>query len=378
MSTSSRHDNQVGTIRSNQLQDSIAPMDHLQQQQSQQPQPPQPPPRPPQTTPPTTPHTLTPVELMFFGGVSGSVAKTIIAPADNIKILYQVNPQQKFTLRHAFGTATEIAQKHGPRALWRGNSATLLRVFPYASLNYTAHEVYFNMLRDNIPQTLLSPLQQEGAYRFLAGGLAGTTSTLITYPLDVFRARLAASIHAQQPGCSTYMGTIRNIHSTLGLRGIYSGLLPTLMGIFPYNGISFATFHTLKRFYLDRHNEQIDQANTNNNDESGQDKVHLNKLPVAIHLTCGAVAALVGQSLTYPLDVVRRRKQVGAMASMTILQCFKHIYKTEGMYGFFRSLTMNWVKGPIATAVSFVVNDRLKHVAEQHKQTHNGKYFGKI
>jgi solute carrier family 25 protein 42 len=313
---------------------------------------------------------FTPLELMTFGGISGCVAKTLIAPADNIKILYQVNPQNVFSLRKAATTAHSIAQDHGLRALWRGNSATLLRVFPYASINYTAHEFYFLNLQPFISAapllSSLSSIQQDGISRFIAGGLAGTTSTLVTYPLDVFRARLAASIHAQHPGCSTYGGTIRNVINTLGFKGIFSGLAPTLLGIFPYNGISFATYHTLKRMYINR---QLQEGAENiGTDEKS---VHENRLPVFVHLTCGAVAALIGQSLTYPLDVVRRRKQVGVMANLSFLQCLRYIYSNEGLYGFFRGLTMNWVKGPIATATSFVVNDRLKHFAELKKKKNN-------
>jgi solute carrier family 25 protein 42 len=382
------HQNQFTTIANNPATQSLPPQSSsqitnqpstLHQSNIQNETQPSPPSISPKSSNQNLKPTFTPIELMVFGGISGCVAKTIIAPADNIKILYQVNPDQQFTLRKAVNTASNIAKEHGPRALWRGNSATLLRVFPYASINYTAHELYFHLLQPAVQSlpffSSLSTIQSDVVSRFLAGGGAGITSTLVTYPLDVFRARLAASIHAQHPGCSTYSGTIKNVINTMGIKGIYSGLLPTLLGIFPYNGISFATYHTLKRLYINHHEEElasndtsiIKQQQQQSNDKNNKEQVHENRLPVFVHLTCGAVAALIGQSLTYPLDVIRRRKQVGVFQTMTIRDCFQYILKQEGFYGFFRGLTMNWVKGPIATAVSFVVNDRLKHVSEDRK-----------
>jgi len=70
--------------------------------------------------------------------------------------------------------------------------------------------------------------------------------------------------------------------------------------------------------------------------------------------------------LTYPLDVVRRRMQVqGALPEAQfrytgVLQAIRSIYAGEGVAGLCKGLTMNWVKGPVAVATSFVVNDMIK------------------
>jgi hypothetical protein len=62
---------------------------------------------------------------------------------------------------------------------------------------------------------------------------------------------------------------------------------PTLIGILPYAGLKFYIYEDLK---------------------SRVPEVY--KRSVILKLSCGALAGLFGQTLTYPLDVVRRQMQV--------------------------------------------------------------------
>ena len=58
------------------------------------------------------------------------LAKSFVAPIDRIKILYQVTSAQ-FRLRDVPRVARSIVEKEGWGALWKGNLATMIRVFPY-------------------------------------------------------------------------------------------------------------------------------------------------------------------------------------------------------------------------------------------------------
>ena len=73
----------------------------------------------------------------------------------------------------------------------------------------------------------LHPLERLGA-----GGMAGMTACLLTYPLDFIRARLTL-----QGGSNVqYKGIVHGISSVVkesGVRGLYKGLWPSLVGIFP-------------------------------------------------------------------------------------------------------------------------------------------------
>ena len=73
------------------------------------------------------------IRNILAGGVAGMSAKSVVAPVDRIKILYQVS-SAKFHLRDISQVARNIINSEGLGALWKGNTATMVRVFPYRSV----------------------------------------------------------------------------------------------------------------------------------------------------------------------------------------------------------------------------------------------------
>ena len=149
------------------------------------------------------------IKNLTAGGLAGMVAKTIVAPIDRIKILYQVT-STPFYLRDVPGVATSIIKEEGFQALWKGNTATMIRIFPYAGIQFMVFNKCKSYLIDlhdekgqysndvtkssnnNIDEDRkdrkwdLSPLES-----LVAGSTAGAVSVLCTYPLDLTRAQLA-------------------------------------------------------------------------------------------------------------------------------------------------------------------------------------------
>lgn len=78
-------------------------------------------------------------------------------------------------------------------------------------------------------------------------------------------------------------------------------------------------------------------------------------------LAFGACAGLIGQSASYPLDVVRRRMQTAGVTGSsycTIVGTMRAIVTQEGVVrGLYKGLSMNWVKGPVAVGISFTTFD---------------------
>ena len=69
-------------------------------------------------------------------------------------------------------------------------------------------------------------------------------------------------------------------------------------------------------------------------------------------LACGAIAGVVGQTVAYPLDLVRRRLQVQGWSKEVhyeykggILRTMKQIVDEEGVRGLYRGMIPNYYKG---------------------------------
>lgn len=159
---------------------------------------------------------------------------------------------------------------------------------------------------------------------------------MATYPLDLARARMAVSHHDKYHNLlEVFIKTIREE----GAFSLYRGLVPTVLGVIPYAGSSFFTYETLKRLHYDYYG--------------------LNEPHPTLRFCFGAVAGLIGQSASYPLDIVRRRMQTHrGYTEIGILGTMKKVVLEEGfIHGLYKGLSLNWVKGPIAVGISFTSFD---------------------
>lgn len=318
-----------------------------------------------------------------------------MGPLDRVKILFQAsNPQFAKYTGSWFGVVTamrDIYAADGSRGLFRGHSATLLRIFPYAGIKFLAYEqIRAAVIKDKTQETSLR--------RFLSGSLAGTVSVFFTYPLEVIRVRLAfetktkarislvdicKTIYNEKPpplrptstavdlssparaaatAISATSGQVIKATPPSGLVNFFRGFTPTLLGMLPYAGSSFLTHDTAGD--LMRHPAISKYTTLPETPSKPRDPEKPAPLRYWAELFTGGFAGFVSQTLSYPLEVIRRRMQVGGVVGdghrLRLTEVAGDIYRKAGMRGFFVGLGIGYVKVIPMVAVSFYVYERGK------------------
>ncbi|KAF2716014.1 mitochondrial carrier [Polychaeton citri CBS 116435] len=334
------------------------------------------------------------------GGIAGCAAKTVVAPLDRVKILFQAsNPQfAKYTGSwDGFVRALrDIYRTDGGQGLFRGHSATLLRIFPYAGIKFLAYEQI---------RALMIPTKEQETHvrRFITGSLAGCCSVFATYPLEVIRVRLAfetrssqrkgfadicriiynerpppvqltaSSIEGSNPGpalhtaASTVAATsnaVTRVTPSNGLANFFRGFTPTLWGMLPYAGCSFLTHDAAGD--LMRH-PKLAPYTLQPLSERSQSSLAPGKPPplrASAELFTGALAGFVSQTVSYPLEVIRRRMQVGGVVGdghrLSMVEVGRNILRDRGWRGFYVGLGIGYIKVIPMAATSFYAYERGK------------------
>eukprot|EP00918_Siedleckia_nematoides_P040400 GHVU01087691.1.p1 GENE.GHVU01087691.1~~GHVU01087691.1.p1 ORF type:complete len:206 (-),score=43.99 GHVU01087691.1:814-1374(-) len=94
-------------------------------------------------------------------------------------------------------------------------------------------------------------------------------------------------------------------------------------------------------------------------------------------MVCGGSAGVVSQTVTYPIDTVRKRLQAntflyryrnqevgfsGSGIHPTIAATIRRVYSERGLRGFYNGVSLNWIKGFLATGLAFSAHEYLKSV----------------
>ena len=284
------------------------------------------------------------------GGVSGVISRTIVSPLEVLKINFQVQHTTAAARTHTgdkykgvISSLRLILKENGLRGLYAGNGANAVRVFPYIALQFACFSEYssvYNNYKGRQEGSKLLPVE-----KLAIGACAGVSSVLVTYPLDIVRGlKTAAGASLEGTTYNSIGDVLRSVVQKDGFLGLYRGMVPTLAGVAPYVGVNFLVFETLKE---------------NCPVEPGANG------PSAVHLAlCGGVAGTSGQTVAYPMDLLRRRFQLAAVDGVRqysgVADAVGAIFKEEGFRGFYKGFLPNFLKTWPTIAIMFFLNSTLK------------------
>ncbi|EOY24959.1 Adenine nucleotide transporter 1 isoform 1 [Theobroma cacao] len=316
---------------------------------------------------------------LVAGGVAGGVSRTAVAPLERLKILLQVVYLSlsfgPYSLRSHFicmllGYIPILGLKYiwkteGFRGMFKGNGTNCARIIPNSAVKFFSYEeaskqiLYLYRQHSGNEDAQLTPVLRLGA-----GACAGIIAMSATYPMDMVRGRLTVQTEKSP---RQYRGIFHALSTVLreeGPRALYKGWLPSVIGVVPYVGLNFAVYESLKDWLIKSKPFGL---------------VEDSELGVMTRLACGAAAGTVGQTVAYPLDVIRRRMQMvgwkDAASVVTgdgkskapleytgMVDAFRKTVRYEGIGALYKGLVPNSVKVVPSIAIAFVTYELVKDV----------------
>lgn len=101
------------------------------------------------------------------------------------------------------------------------------------------------------PKTLKTPTAIPLHLKLAVGGMAGAVGMVTTFPMDIVKTHLQGQTRTGGRMMLGPLQCFKHIVATDGLRGLYRGLPPTLMGVLPEKAIKLAVNEQLREHFAD-------------------------------------------------------------------------------------------------------------------------------
>ncbi|KAF9046770.1 mitochondrial NAD transporter [Panaeolus papilionaceus] len=209
------------------------------------------------------------------------------------------------------------------------------------------------------------------ANSMIAGAGGGLVASIATCPLDVVKTKLQAQRAIPgQMGYLGVLGTVKDILRENGVRGLYRGLGPTILGYLPTWAIYFAVYDGIKTMFGEAPTGTLPIKSTERLYPAAQVKGYqpvMREHPWGLHILSAMTAGAASTICTNPLWVIKTRFMTQTRDEIR----YKHtldaaltIWRTEGVAAFYRGLLPSLL-GILHVAVQFPLYEQLKLLAQQ-------------
>ncbi|ESW25368.1 hypothetical protein PHAVU_003G029900 [Phaseolus vulgaris] len=282
------------------------------------------------------------------GASAGAIAATFVCPLDVIKTRLQVHGLPHGQKGNVIVTSLQnIVKKEGFRGMYRGLSPTILALLPNWAVYFTSYEQVKGLLRSHDGCQELTTIEN-----MIAAASAGAATAISTNPLWVVKTRL------QTQGMRTDVVPYKSVLSALtritreeGIRGLYSGIIPSLAGI-SHVAIQFPAYEKMKSYMAEKDNTTVDKLSPGS---------------VAIASSISKVFASV---MTYPHEVIRSRLQEQGQAKNNVIRyagvidCTRKVFEKEGIPGFYRGCATNLLRTTPSAVITFTSYEMIRRFLE--------------
>ena len=282
------------------------------------------------------------LKSLLSGTISGLIGRMSVAPLERILLLKQTNELEKYIKKNTNQKKNflfifkEILKQEGVKGLFKGFGMNCFRVVPLTALEFFFYDLNKNLYYKLFPNT------SEYILNLFAGAIGGGLAYNFVYPIDF--ARTMVSINSV-PNDIPFFKILNHLRKKYGFFNMYKGLGANWVGVLPYCGLKFFFFEYFKSFFQKFRN--------------------IEKLGKSDNLIAGGLAGALACTITYPLDVIRKRRQTQLLRDFTkkfdYHKLVFYIYQKQGINGFYTGLGICILKIVPLSSLSFMINEWCKN-----------------
>ena len=328
------------------------------------------------------------VNCFTSGFIAGTISRTMTAPMDRLKVVMQAGKGDG----KMSNSLVYLYREGGFKSFWRGNMVNCTKIGPESAVRFMLYTEFTNWLVDdnnnsNSDNTgsnngIKTPTSLE---KFVAGAGAGLCAQLLVYPMEMIKTRLVLSTTGEFRSMNDVIHSITHMN---GIKGMYRGLLPSLLGVIPYAGIELMIFNSLKENNIARQNRQLISNSTNNstnssingsngsngsNSSNSSNNIQSSSKPASLSwmtsLVYGAISSTCGQVVAFPFQVIRTKLQADKAVPPQytgMIDCVNKTLANDGIVGLYRGLFPNFLKSLPAIAISYAVYESSATALQPH------------
>ena len=267
---------------------------------------------------------MKPPNDVIAGAAGRAISQSTIHPIDTIKVRMQTGGLMRG------GGFLKNAQ-----SLYRGVGGAATGAGIAIGTYYAFYGSTLRLLRDHVGLPI-------GSAAFAAGAAGAVGSSVVKVPLAVCIRSVQAGVYPN------FITAAREISGAAGVRGLYTGYVPTVLEDVPDMAVKFMSYELLRATHM-----TLTGRGPGDSDALAD---------LVIGGTSGAVAAAV----TTPFDVVKTRMMCTAAESPSLFQSVKMVMKSDGMRGFFAGVGPRAVSSAINSAVFFMFFEAIRSQLESN------------
>eukprot|EP00268_Persea_americana_P029772 TRINITY_DN28790_c0_g2_i2.p1 TRINITY_DN28790_c0_g2~~TRINITY_DN28790_c0_g2_i2.p1 ORF type:complete len:273 (-),score=52.58 TRINITY_DN28790_c0_g2_i2:1020-1838(-) len=265
--------------------------------------------------------------------------------------------------KHITASFLEVIEQQGWSGLWAGNTINMLRIIPtqaielgtFESVKRTLTSAQEKWKQNECPKVQIGHMNFDFSFSWISpvavgGAGAGIVSTLICHPLEVLKDRLTVNPEVYP----TLTIAIQKIYKDGGVGAFYAGISPTLMGMLPYSTCYYFMYETMKNSYC-----------------QAKKKKALNRAEL---LLVGALSGLTASTISFPLEVARKRLMVGSLQGKCpahMAAALSEIIRDEGFRGLYRGWGASCLKVMPSSGITWMFYEAWKDVLLVGRQHFN-------